>query len=188
MRRVLALLCCVVVLGPSLSAQETPPTSSALKLEFGPIVGVTYVVMGPDDFNAMMQTLFPRPESAYFPLFSEIGVFARQYTPLGATRSYLTFHEEFHIGGLDQNMSQPALKLLIGFRGPAGTELGLGPYVSLTSPENNTQVRLSLAYMVGWTVSGRGVSVPIHVYLVPVPSYSNPRITLTMGFAFGVAP
>ena len=84
-------------------------------------------------------------------------------------------------------MAIPALKFLIGFKGRAGTEISLGPYVSLANPDTGMQLSFSSAYMLGWTISSKGVSVPIHFSFVPYPSYVNPRLTLTTGFSFYVA-
>lgn len=187
MKRAALLLMCVVALCSGAYAQERAIRESTVRMEYGPLAGATYVLMEPPAFNTRIQKLYPNDDASYFPLFSEIGVFAKQLTKLGDTDTYLTFQEMLLFGGLDQNMAMPTLRFLLGFESRLGMEFAVGPYVAFNTPEDGTQLRFSFAYVVGWTLSNEGVSIPVYISFVPYPSYWQPRFSLITGFSFKVA-
>ncbi len=187
MRKALILLMWVPLLlffGIAEALAETGDEELRLQLIFGPRVGISYVVVNPDDFNNSVQEVFPDDNREYFPVFTQFGINLEQRIRLGGTKSHFAFQEVLVIGGLDQNIVLPSLNLLIGFRSHAGLEFGLGPNISMSRSTEGPGVTVSVVYAVGWTFSFKNVFVPVNFAIVPTPSGGHPRLTLLTGFNF----
>jgi len=176
-----ALVMLFAMAAGSLSAQEAPPRTILL---FGPRVGVSVVFQDSDQFNGDMQSLLHAPDSNFFPLFSEIGIGAQQLFPLGKSGSYLTFQQTLLLGGLEQRMPLPSVFVTFGYRFPFGLELGLGPYATLAPVDGNPGFAFSMVYTAGWAFVMPDFQVPITVMFVPIPAYTNPRVSLLFGLSF----
>ncbi len=78
------------------------------------------------------------------------------------------------IGGLEQGLFLPSLSGILGIRGRSGTELGIGPNVSLAGA--------GLAIAAGQTIKGKYVNVPLN--LAVVPSREGTRYSFLVGFTY----
>ena len=154
-------------------------------LVFGPRIGVSAIIMDPAKFNTELQVGFPRDVS-YFPVFTEFGFTTKQLIAMGDSGRNLIIEETFLLGGLDQNLAIPALRLLLGLEGRVGSEIKVGPYLSFKDNEGKVGITASFIYLIGWTIRSRGMIVPIEISMVPQPSYWNPRITFTTGLSFRI--
>ena len=184
MRRVwtlAAVLLLTLLCGGQLFSQVEAPKT---RLLFGPCIGVTGIIVSPDEFNATLQAVYPTTDRHYFPAFTQMGIQSMQLVPMGDSKAYLSFHEMFLVGGLDQNMPIPSVELVLGYRFASGIETGLGPYFSLTAPGGQPKVAASVMYEVSWALTLNRFSMPIMLTLVPMPSYANPQISLLLGFTF----
>ena len=185
---ILCLLCCgLVAFGQSESGSFDSGLSETanVELSFGPRAGVSFVVMDSKAFHALISAAWPT-ENWYFPVFTQIGIATTQLIQLGISDASLAFKEIFLLGGMDQNIALPTASLLMGYQGKTGIGLSFGPFVTLGYGDNAKEIKLqfSFAYEVGWTINRKGVSIPISIMFVPMPSYSNPMITVSTGFMF----
>ena len=165
----------------NLSGQEQAP---ATQVFFGPVLGVDAVVIDPSGFNETMQTIYPKSEGTYFPVFTEMGIQSTQFFPLGNTKSSLAIHELFMIAGLDQNMPVPTVDLLFGYHFGWGLEGDLGSHFTLVAPGAAVRIGASMMYWVGWWFTFQGFSLPVKLTFVPLPSYTKPKISLLFGISF----
>jgi hypothetical protein len=154
------------------------------QLLFGPRLGVTAVIVQPSDFNDEMQDEFPSSGKKYFPVFTEMGFEAQQLVPIGDSPHSFAIHEVFLLGGLDQSMFIPSANLVVGFHSGWGVELGFGPYLTVLAPSGRVRLAAGVVYVLEYTLQLKGFSLPIIITMVPIPSYSNPRLTLLTGFNF----
>lgn len=154
-------------------------------LVYGPRAGYTYILTSKKSFTADMRHIFGGARS-YYPAFTEIGLAAVNLIPLGETDSSLTIEQNVMLGGLDQQILIPSVKLLLGVRTGFGTTAGLGPFVSIGAAEDGVELRFSLAYSLTWSFTVRDISVPVSFTFVPWPAYENPRMTLSTGVDFAV--
>ncbi len=142
----------------------------------GPRIGGAYVFDTPDNFTASLRTLYPT--GSYVPAFTLFGVIAEQRILLGETKSHFAFQEVLLLGGLEQAVALPEAAFLIGYRDASGFEFGLGPIASLAG--------IGVVTAIGWTLSFRGVYVPIDVSVI-LPNATRPAsVALTTGFNFRV--
>jgi hypothetical protein len=151
---------------------------------FGLRLGVTAVVQAQADFNSAMQPIFPAAGQQYYPVFTEMGLEAVELVPLGESASSFAVHEVFSLGGLDQGMAIPGLSLVFGFHGRGGLELGLGPYITLEAPGGAVRLAAAVVYEVSYAIPMKGFVLPITLTMVPLPSYANPKLSITTGFRF----
>jgi hypothetical protein len=182
-RSTLSLTLLFLVLVAALSAaQEGEGEPPRLELAFGPRVGVSYVLVGSQEFNDAVQEIFPDPSREYFPIFTQFGLNFEQRIRLGDTRSHFAFQEVLLLGGVDQNFYLPSLSVLIGFRSRTGLEFGMGPNLSLKRSSGSTEPSLAVVFSAGWTFMFSNVFVPVDLAFVPSPEGS--RLTLLTGFNF----
>ncbi len=182
---VLIVVALMVGGGLNLAAQDQAP---ATRVFFGPVLGVNAAVMDPAAFNTSVQAVYPNPAVEYFPVFTEMGVESAQVFALGDSKNALVLHETFLIAGLDQNMPVPSVNLLLGYKGTGGFEIGMGPHFTLVAPQGSIKMGASVMYWVGWWISSHGYTIPIKLAFVPLPSYSNPQVSLLIGFSFEALP
>jgi len=161
--------------------------ATATRIFFGPVMGVEAEIIDPAAFNTTLQAVYPKTDGTYFPVVTEMGIESSQRIPLGDSKRSLLLHEMFLIAGLDQNMPVPNVDLLLGYRGPSGFEVGMGPHFSLTAPGGSVKIGASVMYWAGLTIATHGYTVPIKLTFVPMPSYVNPQIALLVGFSFEAA-
>ena len=122
----------------------------------------------------MVETLYP--PGSYVPVTSLFGVIAEQRILLGDTDSHFAFQEVVMIGGLEQSIALPTASFLIGYRDSSGFEVGFGPNVTLAG--------IGVVVAAGYTISYRGVFVPIDLSCV-LPNAQRPAsVALTTGFNF----
>jgi hypothetical protein len=150
---------------------------------FGPCLGVGSVILDGDTFNSNMQRLYPS-DRWYYPVYTQIGLEAGQVVPIGSSRSSFAFHEIFLLGGLDQGMPMPTLNVLFGYYSPFGLEAGLGPHFAVMAPTGAVKLDASVAYFLAYFLRFDGLTMPIRLVFVPLPSYSNPQVSLLVGFGF----
>jgi hypothetical protein len=179
-----AAILLLFLLGTWSAFTQEKEESKRLEIVFGPRVGVNYIVVDPEDYNAAIQKVFPDPDRRYFPILTLFGLNLEQRIRLGNTQSHFAFQEVLTVGGLDQNIIVPGLAVLIGFRSRMGLEVGLGPIANLKITTEGVGIGISVVYSVGWTFSFEDVFVPVDLALVPTPSDGNPRISLLTGFNF----
>jgi hypothetical protein len=154
------------------------------QLLFGPRLGLTAVIVQPSEFNDEMQAEFPSSDKTYYPFFTQMGIEAQQLVPIGETSHSFAVHEVFLLGGLDQGMAIPSANLVLGFHSSWGVELGLGPFITVLAPGGRVRLAAGVVYILGYTLPLKGFSLPITFTMVPIPSYSNPRLSLITGINF----
>lgn len=189
MRKIAVLL---IVLLPVAFLHGQSPEKPVLENVIGPRLGVTWIIADPAAFNADMQAIFPNPGLSYFPVVSQFGINWEQRIKLGNTNHQLAIQEVLLLGGLEQNMFIPGLAVLIGFRADFGLEIGVGPIMNIAAPNFSyplfmlayPQIMFTIVAAVGYTISIDGISIPIDIAVVPIPSDGRPRITLLTGFNF----
>jgi len=173
-----------LLLGAAAAGLGAQSETRKTQVLFGPRLGASVAVMGQPVFNNAMQLLFRDDEKDYFPIFTQMGFEAEQLLPLGDSLNALTVSELFLLGGLDQGLALPNGSLIIGFRSAGGFEAGLGPYVTIVAPEGELRLAAAVVYAIGYDFPMKGFSLPITLTMVPLPSYSNPQITILAGFNF----
>jgi hypothetical protein len=172
----------LVLAGTHLAAQDQEKERKT-RLFFGPCLGVGSVIIPGDTFNSNMQSLYPS-DRQYFPVFTQMGVEAGQIVPIGSSKSSFAFHEIFLLGGLDQGIPMPTLDVMFGYYSPIGLEVGLGPHFAVMAPTGSVKLNASVVYSIGWSLTFPGLIMPIRLLVVPLPSYSNPQLSLLVGFGF----
>ncbi len=184
-RSTLTLILLFLVLATAFTAaQEAQEGEPPRRLEtaFGPRVGISYVLVGFQEFNDAVQKIFPDSSRRYIPIFTQFGLNLEQRIRLGDTQSHFAFQEVLLLGGVDQGIFLPSLSVLVGFRSRAGLEFGLGPNLSLERSSGSFGVSLAVVFSVGWTFAFSNVFVPVDLALVPSPEGS--RLSLLTGFNF----
>ncbi|MBN1685329.1 MAG: hypothetical protein JW852_01685 [Spirochaetales bacterium] len=156
-----------------------------IDLVVGPRVGLTGIIMDFEQFNTEMQVGFPR-DVDYIPIFTEFGFSAKQVVGMGDSGRNLIIEELVLLAGLDQSFAIPAIRFLLGIEGRLGSEIKVGPYLVFTDNSGKVGIQASFVYSLGWTISSRGMIIPIDISFVPQPSYWQPRITITTGLSFRV--
>lgn len=76
------------------------------------------------------------------------------------------------IGGVEQGKILPSLSALIGFRGPKGAEIGVGPNISLSGA--------GIVIAAGTNFQSQGINFPVNVAIAP--SRHGIRASLLIGF------
>jgi len=154
------------------------------QLFFGPRLGLTAVIVQPSEFNDEMQNEFPSSDKTYFPVYTQMGIEAQQLIPIGETAHSFSIHEVLLLGGLDQGMAIPSASFVAGFHSSWGFELGLGPFLTVLAPNGRVRLAAGVVYLLEYTFQLKGFSLPIIFTMVPIPSYTNPRLSLLTGFNF----
>jgi len=167
----------------SMHNDEIPVPEGTLVV--GPRVGLTGIIMDFDQFNDEMQVGFPRKVD-YIPIFTEFGFSAKQLVAMGDSGRDLIIEETMLIAGLDQSFAIPAIRFLLGIEGRIGSEIKVGPYLVFADNSGKVGIKASFVYSLGWTISLKGMLIPIDISFVPQPSYWQPRITITTGLSFRV--
>ncbi len=178
----LTLILLFLVLGAAFTAAQDAGPPRRLETAFGPRVGVSYVLVGSQEFNDAVQKIFPDDSRQYIPIFTQFGLNLEQRIRLGDTQSHFAFQEVLLLGGVDQGIFLPSLSVLVGFRSRAGLEFGLGPNLSLARSSGSIGVSLAVVFSVGWTFAFSNVFVPVDLAFVPSPEGS--RLSLLTGFNF----
>jgi len=154
-------------------------------LYVGPRVGLTGVLTDREDFDSMIQEIYPN-DREYFPLYSRIGLSVEQRILSKQSESYLSIQELFFVGGLDQTFALPFISLLINFHTAFGLELALGPDFSLKKQSGKHVLAPALVYAVGWTFAFGKTVLPVTLSSVPISPDGKPTLTLTAGLDFGL--
>jgi hypothetical protein len=173
------LVLSLLILAAAFAAAED---ASRLEIAFGPRIGVSYVLVGFEEFDAEVQNIFPDSSRQYIPIFTQFGLNLEQRIRLGDTKSHFAFQEVLLLGGLDQGIFLPSLSVLVGFRSRAGLEFGLGPNLSLNRSSGHLALSLAVAFSAGWTFVFSNVFVPVDLAFVPSPQGS--RLSVLSGFNF----
>ncbi len=165
-----------IALGLSVCAfAQEPEGPEAFSLIFGPRLGVSGFYPT-DGFKSSVNKLFPGKE--YFPAVSLFGITVEQRILLGQTRSHFAFQEVVLVGGLEQGIALPEAAVLIGYRDYSGFEIGAGPILQLEG--------IGVVVAIGYTLSFKGMYVPVDLSLI-IPNSDRPAsIALTPGFNFQV--
>lgn len=182
MKRTFAVLLCILAVSTLALAQEE---GDRTRLLYGPRVGATYIMTSKDTFTGDMRHIFGGSKS-YFPVFTELGLSATHLIPLGDTEAQFSVEETLLLGGLDQQILLPSVKVLLGARTGFGGGLSVGPFVSTGRAADGVELRFSLAYAVSWSFTFREITIPVSFTFVPWPGYAKPRMTLTSGVDFAV--
>ena len=155
----------------------------SLSLYYGLRAGASAVVLDPESYNEMIQTQYPS-DYPYYPIFTEIGLSATQHVQIGESWSYLSLQQIILAGAMDQNIIIPSITFLIGYANLAGFDLGVGPYLTMQKVDSELRLLVSFAYEIGWTFETQGVAISLSVMLMPLPTYSTPKLTITLGLLF----
>ena len=159
---------------PLVAQEEEAP--AGFEFIVGPRLGVSYVFTTPENFTDMVVEIFPGAE--YFPVYTLFGINFEQRILLGNTRSHFAFQEIILIGGLEQSIALPIGAVLIGYRDASGFEFGTGPLINFAG--------VGVVLAIGWTISVRGVYIPIDISIT-LPNRDRPTgISLTTGFNFKI--
>ena len=170
---------------PAQAEPPSPPRSPWLYL--GPRIGVGGEIAQPSDFNDTVQRIFPSGH-AYFPVYSQIGLDLSERVPLAQTGFHLSFSQLLTVVGLDQNFALPVLDLLLGATTPFGLEAGLGPQLELADDGSGISLAPSIVYAVGWRFSFGGVSLPVMMFIDPLPPTRRVRLAVLAGVDYGFTP
>jgi len=172
--------------GPAAPSVQ-PEQPRAPWLFLGPRIGVGGEISQPSDFNDTIQRFFPSGHS-YFPVYSQIGLDLSERVSLADTGYHLFFSQLLIVSGLDQNFALPSFSVLIGAMAPFGLEVALGPQVELADDGNGAYVAPSLVYAVGYRLRVGGLSLPVTVFVDPLPPTRRVRLTVLAGVDYGFAP
>lgn len=156
-------------------------------LFLGPRMGVGGEIAQPSDFNDTIQGLFPSGNS-YFPVYSQLGINLAERVALAESGYNLSFSELFTVSGLDQNFAFPMLSLLLGLVTPFGLEASLGPQLELANNGSGAFLAPSMVYAIGWRLSFHGISVPVTVFVNPLPPDRRVRLAVLAGVDYGFSP
>ena len=166
-------------------AQQAAPRPPWLFL--GPRIGVGGEIAEPSDFNGTIQRLFPSGNS-YFPVYSQLGIDLAERVPLAATGYNLSFSQLLTVSGLDQNFALPVLSLLLGVMTPFGLEASLGPQLEVANAGGGAFLAPSMVYAVGWRLTFGGISVPVTLFVNPLPPERRVRLAVLAGVDYGFSP
>lgn len=156
--------------------EDTEEEPQGFEFIVGPRVGVSYALMTPEEYTEYVHKLFP--EGSYYPITTVFGVTLEQRILLGRTRSHFAFQELILVNGLEQSIALPMGALFVGYRDKSGFEVGVGPLLSLAG--------IGVAGAVGWTLSFRGVYVPIDFNFILPSAQRSAAFGLTTGFNFKI--
>jgi hypothetical protein len=171
--RKLAIVAIAVVLSISAFAEETEGPEG-FSFVFGPRLGFSGF-WPPEGFSSTVNSLYP---GDYFPVVSLFGITLEQRILLGQTRSHFAFQEVVLVGGLEQGIALPEGAFLIGYRDYSGFEVGAGPVLHIGG--------IGVVVAIGYTISFKGMYVPMDLSLV-IPTSDRPAsIGFTTGFNFEV--
>lgn len=157
-------------------AVYTGPEPEGFVSIVGPRIGVTYVNQDSAAYSRDVGKIFEPGD--YYPVNTMFGISFEQRLVLGSTRSHFAFQEILMITGLEQAVAFPSASALIGFRGHSGFEFGIGPILSLSG--------IGVITAVGWTISYKGVFVPVDISVVLPNRKRETAIALTTGFNFRI--
>lgn len=179
---------------PSATPAQSPAAPSAAPaaprtpwLFLGPRIGISGEISQPSDFNDTIQRFFPTGHS-YFPVYSQIGVDLSERISLAQTGYHLFFSQLLTVSGLDQNFALPVFDLLLGAMTPFGLEAALGPQLELANDGSSTYLAPSMVYAVGWRFSISGLSLPVMLFVDPLPPTRRVRLTVLAGVDYGFVP
>jgi hypothetical protein len=171
--RKLAIMAIVLVLSVSAFAEE-PEGPEAFSLVFGPRLGFSGF-WPPEGFSSAVSSIYP---GDYVPVISLFGITVEQRILLGQTKSHFAFQEVVLVGGLEQGIALPEGAVLIGYRDASGFEFGAGPILHIGG--------VGVIVAMGYTISFKGMYVPVDLSLI-IPTSKRPAsIGLTTGFNFQV--
>ncbi len=174
MRLFVAGLALLLFSNLGLLAQE-PVTPAAYDLIVGPRIGISYVFTSAKEFTDAINERRDE-EGSYVPLMSVFGVAAEQRLLLGETTSHFAAQELLLLTGMEQSLALLSGSFLMGYRDAMGLEAGFGPTMSPTG--------MGVVIAVGWTITYRGVYIPIDLSFV-LPNRQRPaNVALTTGFNF----
>ena len=156
--------------------EETEGEPEGFEFIIGPRVGVSYTLMTPEEYTEYVHKLFP--EGNYYPITTIFGVTFEQRILLGQTRSHFAFQELILVNGLEQSIALPFGALFIGYRDKSGFEVGVGPILTMAG--------IGVVGAIGWTLSFRGVFVPIDFNFILPSGQRSAAVGLTTGFNFKV--
>jgi hypothetical protein len=157
-----------------LIAQDEQNAPEGFTFIIGPRIGISYTFTTAEEYTKSVNKIYPG--SDYVPFNTIFGINFEQRILLGQTNSHFAFQEVVTIHGLEQSIALPILALLIGYRDESGLEFGLGPIISFKG--------ISVLGAVGYTISYRGVYIPLDITCT-IPSKKTPiSITFTTGFNF----
>jgi hypothetical protein len=172
---------------PSPAPAQPPAAPRPPWLFLGPRIGISGEISQPSDFNDTIQRFFPTGHS-YFPVYSQIGVDLSERISLAQTGYHLFFSQLLTVSGLDQNFALPVLDLLLGAMTPFGLEAALGPQLELANDGSSTYLAPSMVYAVGWRFSISGLSLPVMLFVDPLPPTRRVRLTVLAGVDYGFTP
>jgi hypothetical protein len=172
---VIVVVVALVLLSSSAFAEEPEEGPQAFSLIFGPRLGFSGF-WPPDGFKSSVNSLYP---GDFVPVVSLFGITVEQRILLGQTRSHFAFQEIVLVGGLEQGIALPEGAFLIGYRDNSGFEVGAGPILHLGG--------VGVVVAIGYTISFRGMYVPVDLSLI-IPNTGRPAsIGFTTGFNFQIS-
>lgn len=160
----------------AIQAQDLSEQPEGFTFIIGPRVGYSYTFTSQTEFSKLVTEVYPAGD--YSPSTTIFGLSMEQRIILGETKSHFAFQEVFTVHGLEQSIALPVMAGLIGYRDATGLEAGVGPMLSANG--------LSVLIALGYTISYRGVFVPIDFSFTVPNSKSPTTIGLTTGFNFVV--
>ncbi len=169
------------------SAADQPEPQRVPWLYVGPRIGVGGEIAQPSNFNDTVQRVFPSGHS-YFPVYSQIGLDLSERVSLAETGYHFFFSQLLAVSGLDQNFALPSLSFLLGAMTPFGLEAALGPQLELANDGGGAYVAPSLVYAVGYRLHVGFVSIPVMLFVDPLPPNRRIRLTILAGVDYGFAP
>ena len=153
--------------GTRTSADNQIPIQQELKLS-GPRVGFTILSQRYLDY-ANSSHLFDEPLK---PFVTQFGwQFETRFFTLENGASGLLEIVPL-IGGVEQGKFLPSLSALLGYRGRKGTEIGIGPNITLSGA--------ALVLAAGTNFQSQGINFPVNIAVVP--SQHGVRTSLLIGF------
>jgi hypothetical protein len=173
-KKLTVMVAALVLLSVSAFADE-PEGPEAFSLIFGPRLGFAGF-WPPDGFKSSISSLY---SGDYVPVISLFGITVEQRILLGQTKSHFAFQEVALVGGLEQGIALPEGAFLIGYRDYSGFEIGAGPILHLGG--------VGVVVAIGYTISFKGMFVPVDLSLI-IPNTGRPAsIGLTTGFNFQIS-
>jgi hypothetical protein len=173
-KKLTVMVAVLVLLSASAFADE-PEGPEAFSLIFGPRLGFSGF-WPPEGFKSSVNSLYP---GDFVPVVSLFGITVEQRILLGQTRSHFAFQEIVLVGGLEQGIALPEGAFLIGYRDYSGFEFGAGPILHLGG--------VGVVVAIGYTISFKGMYVPLDVSLI-IPNTGRPAsIGFTTGFNFQIS-